>query len=558
MDLKKLPIGIDDFKKIIENKFYYVDKTALIGEVLRDWGEVNLFTRPRRFGKTLNMSMFRYFLEIGTDKSLFDGLEISKHKEICDKYMGQFPVVFVSLKTVDGLTFEEAFVKVRELLCDEAQNIIQKIDVQKIPSFDFEYLNALAHNDLSNIDLSGVLKRFSNIYSEYYNKQCVIIIDEYDVPLNKAFEQGYYDEMMNFVRGMFNGALKTNENLQFAIMTGCLRISKESIFTGLNNPHVFSIMDTSFDEYFGFTDAEVVKLLEDYGLSEHHAEMQKWYDGYRFGNQEVYCPWDVICYAYDLKGNKDAYPKPYWINAGNNSMVRALIEKSNSATLRAEVEKLIAGQSVTKRIDDQITHNEVYENVENLWSVLYLSGYLTTAMRATDEHFDLIIPNEEVRRIFVYQVMEWIKHTASTKQDVLQTLYTAIQSGDTDTMQKVVNTQLRQTISFYDANENFYHGFMIALLNLAQNWNVISNREMGRGRSDILIEDVDNEHGYVLELKATKDRRKLSELANSALQQIVDKNYTQILTENYVENIWIYGVAFCKKECVIQGKQLEV
>ena len=548
---KKLPVGIDSFEKLRREDFYYVDKTRMIVDLMANWGEVNLFTRPRRFGKTLNMSMLKCFFEIGTDKSLFDGLRVSEEKALCETYMGKYPVVFVSLKGVDGLTFEDAYRRLRGIIREEALRLSflkysEELDADDLRSF----LRILSEEDTS-ADMVSSLRMLCSLLEKHYGQKPILLIDEYDVPLDKAYYHGYYPQMIDLIRAMFQSALKTNSSLFFAVLTGCLRVSKESIFTGLNNLMVHSISDPSFDEYFGFTDEEVGKMLSDYGLEAHHQEAREWYDGYRFGGQDVYCPWDVINYVYALRVDPQAEPKAYWLNTSGNAMVRELISKSADGTTQMEIERLIEGETITKTLNEQLTHNEIRSSIGNIWSLLYMTGYLTTTQRPSGGRYELRIPNREVRQIYMQQVLSWFEDKASAETDKLTNLYAAFETGDVDTIKEILDEQLLDTVSFYDAHESFYHGFLLALLSTCANWNVSSNIETGKGRSDIIAGRKDRKVGFVVEVKDVKDEEKLESACEAALRQIDERDYTAILRRFRVKEIHKYGVAFWDKECRI-------
>ena len=548
---KKLPVGIDSFEKLRREDFYYVDKTRMIVDLMANWGEVNLFTRPRRFGKTLNMSMLKCFFEIGTDKSLFDGLRVSEEKALCETYMGKYPVVFVSLKGVDGLTFEDAYRRLRGIIREEALRLSflkysEELDADDLRSF----LRILSEEDTS-ADMVSSLRMLCSLLEKHYGQKPILLIDEYDVPLDKAYYHGYHAQMIDLIRAMFQAALKTNSSLFFAVLTGCLRVSKESIFTGLNNLMVHSISDPSFDEYFGFTDEEVGKMLSDYGLEAHHQEAREWYDGYRFGGQDVYCPWDVINYVYALRVDPQAEPKAYWLNTSGNAMVRELISKSADGTTQMEIERLIEGETITKTLNEQLTHNEIRSSIGNIWSLLYMTGYLTTTQRPSGGRYALRIPNREVRQIYMQQVLSWFEDKASAETDKLTNLYAAFETGDVDTIKEILDEQLLDTVSFYDARESFYHGFLLALLSTCANWNVSSNIETGKGRSDILVSRKDRKIGFVVEVKDVKDEEKLESACEAALRQIDERDYTAILRRFRVKEIHKYGIAFWDKECRI-------
>ena len=554
---KKLPIGVDSFEKLRREDFYYVDKTGLIVDLLADWGEVNLFTRPRRFGKTLNMSMLKAFFEIGGDKSIFDGLKVTESKALCEKYMGKYPLVFVSLKGVDGLTFEDAYGRLRILIRDEALRLAV---LRESPALSEEEKRAylrLVSEDAKLNDVVDSLKFLCSMLRKHYGQKPILLVDEYDVPLDKAYYHGYYPQMIDLIRAMFQAALKTNDSLFFAVLTGCLRVSKESIFTGLNNLIVHSISDMSFDEYFGFTDEEVKKMLADYGLESHCEEAREWYDGYRFGGQDVYCPWDVINYVYALRHDPEAEPKAYWINTSGNDMVRRLIAKASDGTTQMEIERLIAGETIVKPLNESLTHGEIDTDIENIWSLLYMTGYLTVARKPSGGRYELRIPNREVREIFKRQVLSWFTERARAETEKLTGLYAAFEAGDVETITRMLNRQLLTTVSFYDAYESFYHGFLLALLSTCADWCVSSNAETGFGRSDILVERRDREFGFAVEIKEVRDRDHLDDACAAALRQIKEKDYTERLRRFGVEKIRVYGVAFCEKRCRVVTELME-
>ena len=556
MENRKLPVGIENFEQLRREDFYYVDKTGLIRDLLNNWGSVNLFTRPRRFGKTLNMSMLKHFFEIGADRTLFDGLAISKETALCEKYMGKYPVVFVSLKGVDGLTFDLAYQALSGIVAEEFSRLRFLIESDKLAADEKQYLEKMLNGKYEEADIRGSLKKLSTLLEKHYGQKVILLIDEYDVPLDKAFQHGYYKEMIDLIRAMFGAALKTNDSLFFAVLTGCLRVSKESIFTGLNNLKVHSISDVKYDEYFGFTDQEVGEMLAYYGLENYHDETREWYDGYRFGGQDVYCPWDVINFCDDLRSDPQAEPKSYWLNTSGNDMVRSLIDKTKSGTTRMEVEELIAGNTITKQLNEQLTHNEINSSVNNIWSLLYMTGYLTAAQRPSGGRYTLRIPNHEVRQIFKSQVLEWFNDKAIAEADQLTDLYAAFEKGDTETITSYLNKQLIATVSYYDAQESFYHGFLLALLNTCASWQVSSNVETGTGRSDIIVEREDGVLGFVVEVKDVKDRNKLEAACDVAMRQIEEKDYTAVLRRYGVEEIWTYGIAFCEKRCKVAAKRM--
>jgi len=557
MRTQKLPIGIENFKEMRKQDFYYVDKTGLIVDLLADWGKVNLFTRPRRFGKTLNMSMLASFFEVGADASLFGGLRVSEEKELCENYLGKFPVVFVSLKGVDGLTFDDAYARLRILIRNEALRLEVLRESGKLSMEEKNAYLRLVSENPEKTDITESLKLLCQLLEKHYGQKPILLIDEYDVPLDKAFLHGYYPQMIDLIRSMFGAALKTNDSLFFAVLTGCLRVSKESIFTGLNNLKTLSISNVKFNEYFGFTDEEVGRMLADYGLEAHQAEAREWYDGYRFGNQDVYCPWDIINYVNELRSDPEAEPKPYWMNTSGNDMVRRLIAKASDGTTQMEIERLIAGDTITKMINEQLTHSEIDENLENIWSLLYMTGYLTVARKPSGGRYELRIPNREVREIFKRQVLSWFTERARAATEKLAGLYEAFEKGDAEAIEKLLNRQLITTVSFYDAYESFYHGFLLALLSTCVDWCVSSNAETGRGRSDITVERRDRELGFVIEIKEVRTRAKLDEACAAAMKQAENRDYAAVMLRYGVETVFTYGIAFCDKRCRVAVKRVE-
>lgn len=565
VDAMKLPVGIDDFRKLRESNFYYVDKTKLIEQLLQSWSEVTLFTRPRRFGKTLNMSMLKSFFEIGTDKSLFDGLYISKNKELCDEYMGKYPVIFLSLKGVEGLDFSSA----RRMLCTIIEREINRHYYLKTSDALTEvdraqFAKMLQGND-SNIEDS--IRMLSQLLYKHYRQKTVILIDEYDVPLDKAFQNGYYKEMVSLIRGIFGQALKTNEFLQFAVLTGCLRVSKESIFTGLNNFEINSIVDIDHDEQFGFTDNEVKKLLSDYDRAERYPDVSEWYDGYHFGNADIYCPWDVINFAKKLVADKNARPSAFWINSSGNDMVKRFVDKADQTT-RDEIEKLVAGGIVEKRLRLDLTYDEIDSTIDNLWSVLFTTGYLTkigeVKMPDSESYaYKLVIPNKEVREVFILQIQEWFKSVVTNDNDNMKLLSKAILDKDEQRIQRQLNIVMGRMISVLDTKasdnmkENFYHGLLLGLLRGSNpDWLIKSNRESGDGFSDILIRPEDPDEGIVIEVKYAKEIKGLDVACEAAMAQIKDKRYYEALRDEGRCNILAYGIAFSRKRCKVIGEKL--
>ena len=560
-DLKRLPVGMDDFKEIRKSEFYYIDKTKLIEQVLENWSKVNLFTRPRRFGKTLNMSMLKCFFEIGTDTTFFDGLYISKNQALCEEYMGKYPVVLLSLKSVEGLTFEEARASLCELIAGEVRRFkfLEKSDRldddEKNAYHDLIFIQNLKEAILGT-KLKFSLKKISELLYKHYGQKAIILIDEYDVPLDKAFQHGYYREMVTLIRGLFGEAFKTNDFLQFAVLTGCLRISKESIFTGLNNFKVYAANDLRYDEAFGFTNEEVKRLLADYHLEEHFAEVKEWYDGYHFGNADIYCPWDVINYVDDLVFDPQARPKSYWINSSGNELVKRFIDKADTTT-RDEIEELIAGHAVKKRIRMDLTYDEVDNTIDNVWSVLFTTGYLTREGREMDGIYRLIIPNKEVREVFVLQISEWFNRVVANDRASTEKINRGFLEGKTEDIQQELTHFLGESISVLDTKarneekEIFYHGILIGILKSNVSWAVRSNRESGDGYADILIKPKNPDTGIVIELKYARSFKELDQACERALEQIKDRRYDEALREDGRNEVLAYGIAFWKKRCKV-------
>ena len=555
----KLPVGIDNFEKIRQNGFYYVDKTSLIEQLFSNWGEVNLFTRPRRFGKTLNMSMLKYFFEIGTDRSLFDGLHISSNEKICSEHMGKYPVIFLSLKNAEGLNFDTAKYQMVELIAREAERfpfLAKDTNLSDRDREKYRVLTAFAdgHYQMSDDVLCGSLQTLSELLYKHFNQKTVILIDEYDVPLDKAFQHGYYREMVALIRAMFGRALKTNEALAFAVLTGCLRVSKESIFTGLNNFKILSITDSRFDEQFGFTDKEVQKLLADYHLEARFSETKEWYDGYRFGNVDVYCPWDVINHIDRIKDDPNARPEAYWINTSGNDLVKRFVDKANRTT-RNEIEQLIAGNAIEKTLRLDLTYDEIDNSIENLWSVLFTTGYLTQAGMTEDGAYRLVIPNREIREVFKMQIQEWFKKSIFSNTEQLTAFWKAFEEGNTDGVEMYLNRIMSNSISVFDIKtgegkkEISYHNLLVGILTGNADWLVKSNVEAGEGFADIIVETEDPNAGIVVELKYTKDYDEMEQACRAALDQINDRRYQEYLLNDGRKDITLYGIAFCKKRC---------
>lgn len=557
---KKIPVGIENFQDMRKFNFYYIDKTNLIEQLLDNWSKVTLFTRPRRFGKTLNMSMLRSFFELGTDKSLFDGLYISKNKELCEEHMGKYPVIFFSLKSVEGLKFENARYRIIEMIGREAQRYEFLAESDKLSENEKAQYKALIALDNGkytmddDILISGI-QMLSHLLYKHYGQKTVILIDEYDVPLDKAFENGYYKEMVSLIRGIFGMALKTNDSLQFAVLTGCLRISKESIFTGLNNFEVLSILNTQYDEAFGFTDGEVKQILEDYNLSDHYPDVKEWYDGYHFGNTDIYCPWDVIRYCKNLCADSAALPEDFWSNSSGNAMVRRFIDKADIRT-KNEIERLIAGEDIEKDISQELTYDEIDKSIENLWSVLFTTGYLTHKGCTESGRYRLTIPNKEVRNLFIRKIREWFSDVTRNDGKTLEEFCNAFVDKDPRKIEQIFGDYLWNTISIRDTvtakakKENFYHGILLGLLGYKASWLIKSNAESGTGYSDILVEVPDNRTGIVIELKYAEDGD-MDAACSRALEQIEEKDYVDKLRQDGMRNFIKYGIACFKKDCKV-------
>ncbi len=559
---KKLPIGIENFEEFSVEDFYYVDKTLFIKELLQNWGKVNLFTRPRRFGKSLNMSMLKCFFEIGRDTALFEGLKIAQEKELCEKYLGKFPVISISLKSVGGLTYKAALAALKNIIGKEAmrfQFLRESAHLSDAEKDSYQRLIKIGTTsesiyDMTDAALIDSLKTLSQLLEKHYGQKGILLIDEYDVPLDKAFQNGYYDEMVNLIRSLFDNGMKTNDSLYFAVLTGCLRISKESIFTGLNNPKVHTISDVRYDEYFGFTNADVDELLEFYGLSAYKDTIKDWYDGYRFGDRDVYCPWDVINYCDELLADPGAEPENYWANTSGNDLIRRLLKKANQST-RNDVEQLINGGTIIKSIRQELTCREVEDSIDNIWSVLYSTGYLTCRRRVPGKKMELALPNREVRELFSELVKDWFEETTRADSGRVSRFCEAFPAGDTDMIQRMLGDYLWDSISVRDTavrknmKEKFYHGMLLGLLQNQDSWLVKSNAETGEGYSDISIQTPDRV-GIVIELKYADDGN-LEKACAEALEQIEEKKYAQGLKRWGTKKILKYGIAFYEKECMV-------
>ena len=556
----RLPVGIENFEEIRRNQYYYIDKTKLIEQLFDSLGKVSLFTRPRRFGKTLNMSMLKSFFEIGTDPSLFDGLYISKNQDLCKQHLGQYPVIFLSLKGVEGLSFSEARRRCIQLIKREAERFYVLKDSQRLLDIDkIKYCQLLEMQDRpEEVDIiMSSIKTLSDLLYKQYGKKVVILIDEYDVPLDKAFQYGYYREMVYFIRGLLGEVLKTNDSLAFAVLTGCLRVSKESIITGLNNFKILSITDTRFDEQFGFTDTEVRTLLSDYQMEDRFAEVKEWYDGYHFGNADVYCPWDVVNFVDRAKDDREARPEAYWINTSGNDLVKRFIDKANKTT-KSEIERLINGEAIEKELRLELTYEEIDQSIENLWSVLFTTGYLTQTGRPKDGAYRLIIPNREVREVFRLQINEWFKKSIFSNTERLTAFWKAFEEG----VEQYLNRILSNSISVFDTKarkeekESSYHNLLVGILTGNADWLVKSNVEAGEGFADIIVETDDPDAGIVVELKYTKNFDELKAASQKALDQIRDRRYQEYLLNDDRKDIRLYGIAFCKKRCCAISEKL--
>lgn len=556
--LKKLPIGIENFEEMRREDFYYVDKSHVIEQLLTQWGKVNLFTRPRRFGKSLNMSMLQSFFEIGKDKTLFDGLRISDNQELCEKYQGKFPVVSVSLKGINGATYEEARRFLIKTINEEARRLSVLSDSTELDETDHELLTQLKKKEMTNDSLVYSIRELTELLEKHYGSKVIVLIDEYDVPLAKANENGYYDEMVLLIRNLFENALKTNSSLKFAVLTGCLRIAKESIFTGLNNFKVYSITDKSFDETFGFTDAEVKELLRYYGQEKYYETVKEWYDGYRFGNVDVYCPWDVINFCSDHLADPGLEPKNYWANTSGNSVISHFIDsvgKPQKLT-RMELEQLVNGGIVQKEINSELTYKELYSSIDNLWSTLFMTGYLTQRGEPSGNRYNLVIPNREIRNIITNHILKMFKENVKDDGKTVSDLCDALLNQNPEKVESIFTEYMKKTISIRDTfaqkptKENFYHGLLLGILGFKENWSVMSNRESGDGFGDILIRIEDEDVGIVIEVKYADDGNLQGE-CEKALQQIIDIRYTEALEQEGIHTIIKYGIACYRKKCKV-------
>lgn len=560
--IKKLPVGIESFAEIRKEDFYYVDKTKLIEQLLEKWGKANLFTRPRRFGKSLNMSMLRNFFEIGNEPALFDGLYISQNKELCEQYMGKYPVVSISLKGVNSDTFEKAKAQLVKVINREARRLQFLMESEMLAKRDKQLFEDLLDKDMDEDTLSCSLQELSELLEKHYGRQVIILIDEYDVPLAKANEQGYYNEMVILIRNLFENALKTNESLKFAVLTGCLRVAKESIFTGLNNFKVYAITDVDFDEYFGFTDAEVKEMLHYYGQDEHYETVKEWYDGYRFGKMDVYCPWDVINYCDRHISNPELPPQNYWTNTSGNEVIQHFIDSvdEEKKLTRIELEQLVNGGSVQKEISQELTYKELYDSMEHIWSTLFMTGYLTQRGEPNGNRYNLVIPNREIRNIITERIMKLFRDDVAKDGEMVNSFCNALLDGKPETVEQLFTAYMKKTISVRDTfvrrptKENFYHGILLGILSFKSGWMVTSNREAGDGFSDIMVRIDDSDTGIVIEVKYAENGE-LETACRKALEQMQKKHYEEAFADADIHHILKYGIACNRKNCRVLLEQ---
>ena len=552
-----LPIGVEFFDTMMRKDYYYIDKTGLIVDLLQHQAGVTLFTRPRRFGKSLNMSMLENFFSIEKDQSVFDGLKISEEKDLCERYMGQFPVISISLKGIQADCYETAKDVAVDVIYRAAREHDCLMESDRLKEIDRQKYVSLLQKDMDDSVLYGSLNTLSMLLEKHYGRKVILLIDEYDVPLAKAHEKGYYDQMVTLIRNLFEQGLKTNPSLEMAVLTGCMRISKESIFTGLNNLRVLTVSDPRFDEFFGFTDAEVIRMLEYYGLTDHYETIRDWYDGYRFGDTDVYCPWDVINYCELLLADAKAYPENYWANTSGNDAVRRFIRSCDTRMTKQEIERLVAGETVEKEIHQELTYQDLYSSIDNIWSVLFTTGYLTQRERLSATRFRLAIPNREIRSIYTTQIVELFRDNLRRDGERVGRFCDALYEGNAAEAEGIFGQYLRTTISVRDAGsrrekkESFYHGILLGMLAVKGDWLVLSNAEAGEGYSDILIEPEEPETGIVIEVKYADDGN-LEAACREALAQIEEKHYADRLQEEGYEHILKYGIACWKKRCRIE------
>lgn len=564
-NLKKLPIGIENFEEIRQDNFYYIDKTGLIEKLINSWGKANLFTRPRRFGKSLNMSMLRYFFEIGGDKSIFDGLYISENKQLCEQYMGKYPVISVSMKGIDAKRYEIARVMTVSMINEEARRFQFLMDSQKLTEIDKSFYLKLVKEDMSEQTLRNSLKELSSLLYKHFDKKVIVLIDEYDVPLAKANEHGYYDEMVDLVRSIFSGVLKTNESLFFSVLTGCLRVAKESIFTGLNNFKVHDLTGAAFDEYFGFTDTEVRELLHYYQQDSVYTTVKEWYDGYLFGDVEVYCPWDVICYCEDHRENGNLEPQNYWLNTSGNEVINRFIEDcgTKQQPTRTELERLVNGEIVQKKIYPELTYKDLFASPEHIWSALFMTGYLTQRGCSANGYYNLAVPNIEIRNIITEHILSLFKQQIKKDGVLLDDFCKALEKGEAEKMESIFTEYMQKTISVRDTfvrkatKENFYHGILLGILGYKDGWTISSNKEAGDGFSDIVIVIDDSDTGIIIEVKYAEESQMTQE-SEKALEQMKRKNYTEVFQNTDVRHVLKYGIACSRKKCRVVGEKEEL
>ena len=559
MEQLRLPVGIEDFAEIRRHGYYYVDKTQLIEQVFNRRNKVSLFTRPRRFGKTLNMSMLQHFFEIGTDPKFFQGLSISKNNELCEKHMGKYPVVSISLKSIHADSYAKAKAQLIKLVNREARRVQFLLDSDRLTAVDKALFSELLDREMEEDTLVSSLQELTELLEIHFGQQVIVLIDEYDVPLAKANQNGYYDEMALLLRNFFENVLKTNDSLEFAVLTGCLRIAKESIFTGLNNFKVYSITDTDYDETFGFVDDEVKKMLKSLNQQDHYEEVKEWYDGYRFGNTDVYCPWDVVNYCADHLTTPNATPKNYWLNTSGNEVINHFIDSVGEPQklAKTELERLVSGNVVRKRINETITYKELYSTIDNLWSTLFMTGYLTQRGSEDDGRYRLVIPNREIRNIVTDNILSLFQDEVKKDGQMANAFCQALMEGKEKEVERLLTAYMGKTISIRDTfvrksiKENFYHGILLGILSFKTGWEVSSNRESGTGFSDILIEIDDSDIGIVIEVKYSDDENQLESDCREALKQIKDRDYPQKLRNAGFHKILKYGIACQIKTCKV-------
>ena len=549
----KLPTGIDNFKKIRNGNYYYVDKTSLVEQILNNGSEVTLFTRPRRFGKSLNMSMIQYFFEIGTDPALFGGLKISKNTEICEQYMGKYPVISISLKGIDADSYEKARAQLIKTINREARRFQFLLESDKLSRVDKALFSELLTRNMEEDTITSSIQELTELLEVHYEQQVVVLIDEYDVPMAKAHENGYYDEMVLLIRNLFENALKTNSSLKFAVLTGCLRIAKESIFTGTNNFVTDTIANTGFNEYFGFTQQEVNKILEDTGTVQYAKQMKEWYDGYHMGEIDVYCPWDVMNYLRELQRNPKAQPVSYWKNTSDNAIIRSFIDFAGNS-ITDKMETLLSGGYILQDIDENLTYDYLHSSESNLWSILYMTGYLTEARISegktafSPDTKALKIPNAEIREIFETTVMKWFAD--SVKKWNRTAIFQALWNQKPEIITREMNLLLWNTISYHDYKEDFYHAFLTGIF-MGAGEQIESNKEHGLGRPDLVIIDKVNGKVAIFEVKYSQSMKQLNKDCDKALAQMKERKYAEDYKDRY-KDIFCYGISFYKKECLVK------